>query len=485
MTTGSVRVARGILRNAGALFLVGAFAKGAGLIIAVLVARFLGADAMGLFAVLFSVSVLIETFISFGMSDSLVRDVAAHPAEAPEMFRSALKLVTWISVLPVICLAIAAFLADKHEAARASLLILAIGTPISGAFVVAQAVLQGTERVALLTWVTFIARIASLAVLFLAFHRGSGIAAAFASRVLFHLLSLAVFALVLLRHAGKRGAVHSARHLLTRAVPFAVNKGIRELGLRLPSFVLPGVAGLAAAGTFNAANQLRSTVAMVMSASIVGLMPAFARSLVDSTADANDLVGYSVKYMCLGMSLAATVVALLSGWIIDLLYGAEFAAAARLLQILIWAQVVTAVDAVLQQAMLARGEVYPTIRHSTAGVAAQFALILTGAAAIGLEGAAVAVLLSMLLTLGLNLRFVARNVAPIPIWHFAAAPLASMAVIAATMLFLEPEPFAIRVAAAIGTWIVTMAIFRLLPRQELQFMKRLLKLGRGGQPEGS
>ena len=120
-----------------------------------------------------------------------------------------------------------------------------------------------------------------------------------------------------------------------------------------------------------------------------------------------------------------------------------------------------------------------------APLAGAIALILIGAATLGLEGAAVAVLLSMLLTLGLNLRFVARSVAPIPIWHFAAAPLVSTAVIAATMLFLESEPFAIRVAAAVGIWILTMAIFRLLPRQELRFMMRLLKLGRGGQPQAS
>src|SRR6185436_13466790 len=161
----------------------------------VLVARFLGADAMGLFAALFSISVLIETFISLGMSDSLVRDVAARPAEAPEMYRAALKLVAWISVIPALGLAVAAFAVDAYASARPSLVILAVGTPISGACVVAQAVLQGMERVLLLTWVTFCARIVSLILLFVAFYHGAGIEAAFASRVLFHLLCLAVFSL--------------------------------------------------------------------------------------------------------------------------------------------------------------------------------------------------------------------------------------------------------------------------------------------------
>ncbi len=108
---------------------------------------------MGLFAVLFSVAVLVETFISLGMSDSLVRDVAARPTEAPGVYLAALKLAGWVSVMPVAGLVVAAFLVDEYASARSSLVILAVGTPISGAFVVAQAVLQGAERVLLLTWV--------------------------------------------------------------------------------------------------------------------------------------------------------------------------------------------------------------------------------------------------------------------------------------------------------------------------------------------
>src|SRR5262245_41694834 len=108
MTPASVGVARGILRNAGALFLVGLFAKGAGLVIAVLVARFLGPDATGLFAVLFSVSVLIEAFISLGMSDSLVRLVGTRCDEAPDVFVAAMKLVGLISILPAAGLLVAA-----------------------------------------------------------------------------------------------------------------------------------------------------------------------------------------------------------------------------------------------------------------------------------------------------------------------------------------------------------------------------------------
>lgn len=47
MTEHAIGTARGILRNSAAIFLVGVFAKGMGIVIAVLVARFLGPSALG------------------------------------------------------------------------------------------------------------------------------------------------------------------------------------------------------------------------------------------------------------------------------------------------------------------------------------------------------------------------------------------------------------------------------------------------------
>ncbi len=484
MTHASVGVARGILRNASALFLVGLFAKGAGLIVAILVARFLGPGAMGLYAVLFSVAVLIETFISLGMSDSLVRDVAANPARAPQMFRAALKVVAMISVIPAACLAVAAVVAAEHDAARASLLILAIGTPISGAFIVAQAVLQGAERVLLLTWVTFIARLVSLGFLVSVFFGGAGLEAAFASRVLFHLVSLVAFSFLLLRRPADDQSPHSARDLMTRAIPFAVNKAVREVGLRLPSLVLPGSIGLAAAGLFDSANRIRSTVAMTMSASIVGLMPALARNAAGQEQASSLLIGFSVKYMCIAMSIVATMVVLLSDEIVLLLYGHAFASAALPLQILAWTQVLNGVSAVLQQSMLAQGAVKVAVRSSAIWVVAQFALLLGLSPMLGITGAALAVLTASAIAVAIDLGYVRRYVQAFELRRFAFAPFAAALAVACAMFAASGTSLAIRALVALASWTIAMAVFRILPREELHFMRRLARPSRRKADEG-
>jgi len=460
--------------------MVGLFAKGAGLLIAVLVARFLGADAMGLFAVLFSVSVLIESVISLGMSDSLVRDVAARTDEAPEKFVAALKLVGAISLLPTAGLLVAAGLFSAQPVTRDCLLILAFGTPVSGAFVVAQAVLQGSERVLLLTWVTFVARVLSLAFLAGVFLAGVGLAAAFLSRVIFHLLSLAVFSLFILRGRESSPVTQSTRRLFLSAVPFAANIALRELGRRLPALVLPGSLGLASSGLFDAASRVRSTLGMAMAASITGLMPALARSQGELEQQARTLVGFSVKYMCLGMALIATGITVLAPWIIHLLYGPEFAQSVRPLQLLAWAQVLAAVDAVLQQAMLARHAVAPAVRHTAAGVAVQALLLVVMSWHAGLLGAAMAVVLAAAVTLAIDLRFVVLRVTRFRVWSFAGAPLVAVSCIAVVTLATDQVILPTHALIAAGSWIGVMALFRVIPRWEFRFMLRLAVPNRRG-----
>ena len=363
----SVGVARGILRNAGAFFPVGLFAKGAGLVIAVLVARFLGPGAMGLFALLFSIAILVETFISLGLSDSLVREVARHPERASGMYFAALKLVTLIGLVPALVIAGSAFAFAGPGEARSSLLIIALGAPVSGAFVVAQAVLQGSERVLLITWVAFTSRVISLVLLAVALYFGGGVEVAFASRLVFELIAAVIFSVVLFRGRVKRS---SAIRIASCSVDRRLSLWSAWYAILGSSRVIrpAGRDGSIRGRHFRCGKSLPQHAGMMMGVSVTGLMPAFTRSFSDPDAKSEGIIGYSLKFMCLGMSVAATAISLFSDWIIVLLFGREFADAAVPLQLLVWAQVLVAVDTVAQQAMLASGSARPAILHSAAGI---------------------------------------------------------------------------------------------------------------------
>ncbi|MBK6350385.1 MAG: oligosaccharide flippase family protein [Proteobacteria bacterium] len=150
------------------------FAKGMGLVIAVLVARFLGADAMGLFALLFSVAMLLETFISIGMSDSLVRDVAATPAQARNLYLHALE-ARGGNQRGAGAGARHGRLPERRSGGNASQFARRCrGCADFWRFRCVPGSHAGTERVLMLTWVTFPARVLSLIWLLIAFFAGPG-----------------------------------------------------------------------------------------------------------------------------------------------------------------------------------------------------------------------------------------------------------------------------------------------------------------------
>ena len=141
---------------------VGLLAKGMGLVLAVLIARFLGPSAMGLFALLFSIALLVEFVAPLGLQDVLIRDVAAHPHQRVRLWRQAATLA---GGKPRSLSRLRRRGVRVSRAVGTSLLILAVGMPFSALALVGQSALQGMEKVLYLTWTTFVTRVASLGAL--------------------------------------------------------------------------------------------------------------------------------------------------------------------------------------------------------------------------------------------------------------------------------------------------------------------------------
>lgn len=474
MTEHAVGTARGILRNSAAMFLVGVLAKGMGLIIAILIARFLGPTATGLFALLFGIAVVTETLTTLGVPDALLREIAAKPDTAAHLFRSAVKIVLAVSILPTVGFLIASLWFEPGDPARSSLLVLCVSTPIAALFTISQATLQGLERMLLLTWTIFAMRVLSLAWLAFALWQGANVESAFISRLMFQFGSIAVFVPLLWRRPGTPPAEPGVRSLLLRSFPFALNKIINDLNVRLPAIVLPAMLGLAKSGLFDAAERVRNTIAMSMQAAMLGMMPALSRNFSESGSKSGQLISYAAKYVAISMSLISTGIVVFAGWIIRLLYGDQFLDAILLLQFLAWAQTVLAVDAVLRQSMLASRNEYSAVRRSLAGLLIQAFVLIAMAKAGGLTGVAVGMLVAAIALLGVDVRFVHTRIAEIQIAKAVVAPLSAALVIGAVLLVIDPADIWTRILVASAGWALAVLALRLVPRDEALLLKKVL-----------
>jgi O-antigen/teichoic acid export membrane protein len=474
-----VALATSIVRNSVALMAVGLLAKGMGLVIAVLIARFLGPSAMGLFALLFSIALLAEFVAPLGLQDVLVRDVAARPGERARLWRQAAALAGAASLVPAAGFLAAAWLYRDQETVRQCLLTLAVAMPFSALALVGQAVLQGLEKMLYLTWTTFLTRIASLAALVAMLLAGMGVESAFISRVLFQASSAALFAWAILRGAPPAPAATGPALGLARALPFAANRLLTESTTRAPLLLLPVLFTLAEIGQFDAADRIRLTLGIMVAVATTAVMPSFARSFAGGSGDRLALVAFSVKYVCLALSLAAVVIAVFADQIVRLLYGPKFAQSSLLLQVLIWTQIFVATDTVLKQAMIADGREYAVTVRALAGLACLTALVLGLGYLFGLVGAAAGVLAAAAVTLALDARFVWREVLPLDVTRFLVRPLACALLTGCVLLALDGAAPFLRLGAAIAAFALAAVATGLVPRAERAFLVEAFRHGLG------
>jgi O-antigen/teichoic acid export membrane protein len=474
-----VVLATSIVRNSVALMAVGLLAKGMGLVLAVLIARFLGPSAMGLFALLFSIALLIEYIAPLGLQDVLIRDVAAHPRERVRLWTQASKLAFAASLVPAVAFLAAAYAFREDASTRNSLLALAAGMPCSAMALVSQSVLQGMEKVLYITWTTFLTRVASLVALVLMLMQGMGVESAFISRVLFQASTAALFAWMILRDPPEPAAAAHPGIAFARTLPFAVNRVLTESTTRAPLLLLPILFTLADIGLFDAADRIRLTLGIMVAVATTAIMPALSRAFAGESDNRHALVSFSVKYVCVILSCAALGISIFADVIVRILYGAQFAASALLLQVLIWTQVLVAADAMLKQAMIANGQEYAVVTRALAGLAVLALLVLGLGHEFGLVGAAAGVLAASAFTLALDAAFVARKVGGFDANRFLWKPIACASVAGGLLFYLDGESPLLRLAAGLATYLLASLALGLLPSAERTFLRDALRHGLG------
>lgn len=477
-----VALATSIVRNSAALMAVGLLAKGMGLVIAVLVARFLGPTGMGLFALLYSVALLIELVTPLGLQDVLIREVATHPKARVTLWKSAVRLALTASIAPALGFLVAAYFCREDPSIRLSLVTLAIGMPCSALALVSQAVLQGMERILYITWTSFLARVASLVALVAMLTQGMGVEAAFMSRVMFQAGAAALFAWLILRDPPPPAVAVAVAHpgiSLARTLPFAFNRVLSESAVRAPLLLLPILFTLSEIGLFDAADRIRLTLGIMVSVATTGIMPALARAFAAGGEERHALVNFGAKYVCVILSSAALGISILADVIVRILYGPKFAASALLLQVLIWTQVAVATDAVLKQAMIASGREYAMVARSLAGLVTLAVLVVALGHEFGLIGAAAGVLAAAAVTLALDAHFVAHQSSTFEFRRFLLRPLACAAVAGAVLLALNGAPPLLRFAAGVATYASAAMALNLLPKTERRFLRDAMLHGLG------
>jgi len=368
--------------------------------ISVGVARLLGSQILGQYVELVALLVVAQALAGGGLSALVTRDAAAQPATRAELMRRANRVGIASGLLATLLFVLYAHLVLEPAVFRPALL-LAVSILPSAWIATQEGLFMGAHLHHRITLMAFAEGTVKLAAGVFVLAIGGGLAGLCAGLTLARLAAFA-FGHVLATRAGAArslakpasGTVEFARAV----VPFALIATASVLYFRQDVLVVGALRSESETGLYGVATALYGMTMLlpgsIMSAVYPRLSAAFAKSR-DAYHDATVLTTKLLTVSCVAMAIGMIGVA---PWVVSLLYGSAYLGAVPVLSLLAATFPLHAVNGTLGQAMQAAHLERETLIATVGTVILNLGLNLVLVARLGIEGAA----LSMLITSGLG-----------------------------------------------------------------------------------
>lgn len=349
---------RVVARNALSLLSANVISNAVGFAVSVLLVRYLGVEGIGRYTYITTYAALFGILSNYGLYLVLTRQVAAGPQEAHAQLGAVLLLQAFLSPLALIVTVGSALL--FHPASEIHPIALAgVGVVLASAAGTYGAVVAGQEKIHLNAAVSIgMAVLWGLLVLGLVALR-LGVFGLLVLFVIHKLANVSALRLVCHRACGVtprydlRGL--PVRRLLVTAAPFALLIVLNDSYWNVGVILLGRLKGAEEVGTFAAAFRVIAVPVAIIGTISGVLYPRFSHLFTADREGFAGVVGQTRKYaLAIGLPLGLGL-SLLSGSIIALLFGPEFAAAGGSLRVLGWFIPLFCLYSPLSSAMLAMG----------------------------------------------------------------------------------------------------------------------------------
>ena len=249
-----------------------------------------------------------------------------------------------------------------------------------------------------------------------------------------------------------RFTLRGARAAVRSALPLGAAHGLAFMSFNFDSLLLGVLQGPVAVGLYGVAYKPVTVLLAVPVTYFVGLFPVLSRSWADGLAAFDSVArrslmlaaAFAVPIGVGGMFVAAPV--------LDLLFGARYAAAVPALQILIWSAVLVMLRGTLRQGLNAAG--YAMVDLRCAGLATGLNVLLNLAVipVWGFMGAALATLASEIVWVTAATSAFRRHVVALPMWGVLIRPVAAGGVMAVTMVATSSLPWPARLVLGVAVY---------------------------------
>ncbi len=302
----------------------------------IILARYLGPEGFGQWALLSSLVVILSTVADGGFQVVTVRDLAAFPNKTADYFRKSLSVRLVLTLLAGLFLIVWGM---TVEADKAPLWLFGLGLILllaDGLIKAGQAVLSARERMDLTSYVSLIQALAATVLICGFLLLGGGLLSAASGLVVVN-LGAAVLILLLIRPYLLKVETEqrSAWQLLVKAFPYGVLTILTIIYFRIDVVMLSAMKGSQAAGQYNAALRLFDSGLILPTALAGALFPVMSRQLARKEIDGLLTSHNRAIHLLALIGLPAAVGGwLYADWLTGLIYGPAYEEAGPVLALL-------------------------------------------------------------------------------------------------------------------------------------------------------
>jgi len=392
-----------LARGSATLFLSMSLAAGMALLISIFVARWLGASDFGMYSILISVQGVVGLLASFSVSTAVVKYVAEYRVrdeeQALRFAKSGLVVVLVLSSsVAIVYVALSNVIGRGLYKEPAMVHIIPFSALVvisSSTYSTSLGIVQGCQKFRLMAIAQVACPLFSLVLIYLLLPL-MGIGGIFIGYFL-SMLTVSAVVLVLLNRREFR--FFSARLELPRksvTVPMLLSFAFPAVlgGLMVTPVVwianteLTLNAGLNAMGYFAVAYSVYSALILIPSAISTPMMPRVSQLTVGNHDDIHDLVVKVLRTLSIALFPLFFAIALLSEFIVEIMYGSVFSASAKAVYLMVTASYFYSLSAVVGAMIIGMGRMWLGLGLNIFWAAVFLTLVFAGVPALGTNGLA-------------------------------------------------------------------------------------------------
>ena len=406
------------------------------------ISRQLGREGMGAYSIILSVTAMFELIATAGLPQLIVRGIAADPESLCYYASGGVGVALLASsvVLPVMLLAVRALNYPADIAAGIRLLTCTIVLTTAQQYAIA--ICEGLQNMRLRAIVSTLDTLGRLVVGVCMILRGNGVLGVIQGMVIVRLCATVIAIALMAKYAtisfDRRMMLRHSYKLLLAGLPFLLIVVTNTAFWSTNTIMLSKLSTVENVGVYNAAYRVMDILKNILASYLIALLPMMSASFARSPAELKQDCDVSLKYLTLTTVPIATGISMLAPRIILLIYGAKFAAATPVLQILIWTVCAFCLALVFARVLIASHhqlfDLYCNCAALVFNVAVGWPLIHR----YGSLGAGIATLLSLVFFGAIQYTVVVRRLfRPVVFEPVAKAVLASLAM--ALVIYLIPS----------------------------------------------